>query len=235
MSDESEVVRFALLNKSCFATKRQPDRVKKAVFFSLLFLFFLWSLWPGEYRITGSLSNQDREEIENILDHAEESFLPLFKLDNNFQLHIHVCKDLQEFLKLTGASWWNGGHFQNQIIFIQRPEALREREILEQTLDHEFLHYCISRVGGNSVPTWLNEGIVLNLNNEMPGLDCDTKATGIPLGKLDEALHGKDAEAARAAYCEAGRRVRRMIMENGFESILHSLDPRKSFCLVINY
>ena len=105
--------------------------------FCLLFLFGLMcaaALDAGEYHITGAVKPADREEVETLLREAETAFLSTFRLDANFRLKVHVCRDLGEFLRLTRASSWNGGHFSRGTVYLQRLPILRERGILKRTL-----------------------------------------------------------------------------------------------------
>ncbi len=186
-------------------------------------------LSAAQYTITGRVTDSDREEIENILSEAEHSFLSKFKMDSNFQLTIHVCSDLQEFLRLTGASRWNGGHFVRDTIYLQRLVVLRERGILEQTVIHEFLHYCVRSVAGAECPVWLNEGLVLNLSGEAKEMGCFEKEIGeeVSYDELDKKLRAKEAEVVKGAYCLAAKLVERLLRAVTFEGILRVLGKLK--------
>jgi hypothetical protein len=197
--------------------------VNKKLMSFLSCCIFLWSCLNGiDCRIMGNVDPDGRDEIEAILNDAGEDYLPMFKLDGNSRLDIYVCKDAQEFVKRTGADWWNGGHFVNHVIYIQRLEALKERGILEQTLVHEFLHYCIRRVAGNKCPVWLNEGLVLNITGEIRQIDCSGISIEGEVNKeeLDKDIRSKDHERSRKGYCRAGLLVSRLLQSQGLERML---------------
>jgi hypothetical protein len=186
-----------------------------------------------DVRVTGAVNQDDRYEVEIILEEAEKRFLPRFRLQNTGRLTVHVCGDLQEFKRLTGVSWWNGGHFKiaNRTIYVQRLKVLRERRIFKRTLVHEFLHYCVWRVAGRNCPLWLNEGLVLNLSGELAQLDCpaetrDTK--GISFERLDKELASKYREKQKLAYCRSAYLVRDVRGKVGFEEVLRALVDLKT-------
>ncbi len=198
--------------------------------FLILLTWFSIGLLGMEYRITGTIDGDERQEIENLLDEAEEEFLPRFELESNDRLNIYVCKDLQEFLRHTGVSWWNGGHFVHRTVYLQRLAVLRERGILRQTITHEFLHYCIWRKAGNDCPVWLNEGLVLNLTGEAQSMDCFHELTPVRISMpdLDKFLRGKDRDKAKEAYCQAAVLVRDLLKKDGFKNVLRILDQMKT-------
>ncbi len=194
----------------------------------ILFLLFCTGLSGVDYRVRGNVEPDDRQEVEEILEGVERRFLATFKLDNNFRLTVYVCVDLQEFLRMTGASRWNGGHFRERTIYLQRLTVLRERGILARTLTHEFLHYCIWRTAGKGCPVWLNEGLVLNLSEEMRMLDCSRSGASFPVKELGALIRGKDRAKAKQAYCQSGELVNKLLKKYGFEKILDSLKRLKA-------
>ncbi|MCU0286852.1 MAG: hypothetical protein MUF15_10680 [Acidobacteria bacterium] len=181
-----------------------------------------------EYRINGYITEWDRQEIEDILSEAENVYLSKFKLDGNSRLNIYVCKDLPEFIKFTGAGSWNGGHFTNRAIYLQRLAALRSLGILKQTLHHEFIHFLTWRIAGNNCPVWLNEGLALNLTGELQQMDCIgiTIMETINRNDIDKLIRSKDKEKAELGYCQAGLLVGLLIRQQGFEKILTDLKQK---------
>jgi len=184
----------------------------------------------SDYRVGGTFSENDRQEVESFFNEAEVLYLSKFKLDSNFVIHIYICKNGEEFSKLTGANGWNGGHSRGNTIFLQRIEALRQRRILGLTIMHEFLHFCIGRVAGRNCPVWINEGIVLNLSGEIANLDC----TGINTGNLldektiEENIRSGVRDKSKEGYCKAGIWVGKLIQRAGFEKILECLVSLKT-------
>ncbi|HLP61054.1 MAG TPA: hypothetical protein VK186_19595 [Candidatus Deferrimicrobium sp.] len=192
-------------------------------FLSLIYILLPFALNGMDYRIDGYVTEGDRQEIEDILSEAENTYLPKFKLDGNYRLNIYVCKDLPEFIKLTGAGSWNGGHFTNRTIYLQRLVALRHLGILKQTLHHEFIHFLTWRIAGNNCPVWLSEGLAINLTGELQQMDCIgiTITETINKNDIDALIHSRDKEKARLGYCRAGLLVSLLIRQQGFEKILN--------------
>lgn len=182
-----------------------------------------------DYRINGNVEEGDRQELEAILSEAENAYLSMFKLDGNDRLDIYICKDLPEFIKLTGVEWWHGGRFTNRTIYLQRLAALRRLGILEQTLNHEFIHFLVWKIAGNNCPVWLNEGLALNLSGELQQMDCIgiTVHENINTKDIDALIRSRDREKARLGYCQAGLLASILLRKHGFAKIRDSLESFK--------
>ncbi len=197
---------------------------------TILLMVFSVQITASHYRITGSVTPAERLEIESLLQEVGRRYLPEFKLGPEVRLTVYVCGDLQEFLKLTRASGWNGGHFKGRTIYLQRLAVLRQRGILARTLTHEFLHYCIQKVAGRNCPPWLNEGLALSLTPEARQIGCfDQEKPYLPvsLRQLDRDLRAKDRAKAKQAYCRAARVVGGLLRSAGFETVLRALEQLK--------
>lgn len=201
----------------------------KTVFF-LLFFCNLSFLFPVQYNITGSVNDSEREEIEGILQNAELTYFPKFKIDGNFLLNVYVCSDLREFLRKTGASQWNGAYYVHDTIYLQRLPVLKERGILEQTLIHEFLHFCVSFVAGKQCPIWLNEGLVVNLSRETQEIECFHKnvSEDVDFAELDRNLRAEKVEIVREAYDVAAQKVEKLLQVVSFDQLLGVLRELKA-------
>ncbi len=203
---------------------------KMRVLVFLLPMFFYFHLFPGEtidYKIKGAVDSNGHHQIERILTTAETEFGPLFNLDKNISLNVHVCRDLHEFRRLTGAQWWNGGFFKNRTIYLQRLPVLLEGGLLEKTLRHEFLHFCIQKTAGRNCPLWFNEGLVLNLSGEISTLDCSPTKKEIPLPQIESDLMANNREKAKQAYCAAAFRVKKIKKKVGLQKIIQCLKRLK--------
>ncbi len=189
-------------------------------------------LWSIDCRIRGPVSPPDRELLESLVAEAGETYLPMFSLEKNFQIHIHVCADLREFISLTRAGWWNGGHFRHPTIYLQRLSVLKERRILAQTITHEFLHYCIWRIAGRNCPLWLNEGLAANLSGEQKHLNCMEKPVTRELTPMEQAELNKHftapkREVVRKAYCKSASAVAFLLKTKGKTALLNHLREYK--------
>lgn len=197
----------------------------------LLILLMVRYSRAGELVVVGGegLAGEDFLLLEEMVGEIEGKYLSVFKLSPSYRLTVYVCQDLQEFLKLTQARWWNGGYFHigQQTIYLQRLEVLRERGILEQTLTHEYLHFCIWRLAGRKCPLWLNEGLVLNLSGELAGLDCPGEGGEKSVEEIERLLVGVNPGESVEGYCQAAKRVRKLIREEGLEKIRVRLERMK--------
>lgn len=189
----------------------------------IVFMLLCLPLRGGDFYISGSgaLDGEDVRLLETVLDGVEKEFLPRFKLPGNYRLKVYVCKDLEEFRRLTGAQWWNGGYFHvgRRTIYLQRLKVLREKGILEKTVAHEYLHFLTWRLAGRNCPVWLNEGLVLNLTGEIQTFNCGKKGEPVTTEEIEKLIISNNREQTRKGYCFAAMKVRDMLRKGGFEKI----------------
>ncbi len=209
----------------------KDNELRTLIILVIITIFFSISLSGMEYDIRGVVSEIELQEIETLLDEGAERFLPLFKLDINSRLEVMVCKDVVEFTTRTNANWWNGGHYIFPIIYLQPLYILKERGIFEETVLHEFIHYCIEKICGKGCPLWLNEGLALHFSGGKDSLNCMQRLNGGEEKKntffsseiLDKMISSRDREKNHDGYCLASELVERIINEKGFDVILKGL------------
>ncbi len=127
-----------------------------------------------------------------------------------------------QFSAITRLSSWSAAAYDGRI---RLPIAgtWPEREELERILSHEFVHAVVARVGGRSVPAWLNEGLATVLE---PAGSQDAEAplarTSLrpDLSKLDQPFVDLSRDNAEVAYASAARAVRRLIEQRGAGAIV---------------
>jgi hypothetical protein len=99
------------------------------------------------------------------------------------------------------------------------------RRTLWQTVRHEFVHALLSdQLGpaGSAVPTWLNEGLAMELSGDRwSDLDQIRKQefTLIPLPALEGVWGGLSSDAATVAYLEANSAVHYLIDRYGMHRV----------------
>jgi hypothetical protein len=123
---------------------------------------------------------------------------------------------------VTRTPGWASGVYDGRIRVPLEGAAGRMDE-LERVLDHEFVHALVARLGGPSVPSWLNEGLAVQF--EPGGLDdatrALTRATEIPpLRELHGTFAQLNAAQAAVAYAESAVAVRRMVDLRGPAAIV---------------
>ena len=131
------------------------------------------------------------------------------------------------FQSETGSPMWADGLFDPVLGRIQIPaqDALADRAWLTRVLRHEFVHALLhDQLGpaGSAVPTWLNEGLAMELSGDRwSGLDQVMKQefTLIPLPALEEGWGGLSSDAATVAYLEANSAVHYLIDRFGMPRV----------------
>ena len=131
------------------------------------------------------------------------------------------------FLSATASPVWADGLFDPVLGRIQVPaqDALTDRAWLTRVLRHEFVHALLhDQLGpaGSAIPTWLNEGLAMELSGDRwSDLDQILKQqfTLIPLPALEGAWGGLSGEAATVAYMEANSAVHYLIDRFGMPRV----------------
>jgi tetratricopeptide (TPR) repeat protein len=140
------------------------------------------------------------------------------------------------FQSATGSPVWADGLFDPVLGRIQVPTqgALTDQAWLRRVLRHEFAHallHDLQGLGSTTIPTWLNEGLAMQLSEER-WADVDPSRfrdlTVIPLTALEGAWGGLSTEAATAAYLEANSAVHYLIDRYGQHSVNQLLAQLKA-------
>ncbi len=140
------------------------------------------------------------------------------------------------FQSATGSPAWADGLFDPVLGRIQVPTqgALTDHTWLKRVLRHEFAHallHDLQGMGSTAIPTWLNEGLAMQLSDERWS-DVDPSRfrdlTVIPLPTLEGAWGELSTEAAAAAYLEANSAVHYLIDRYGQHSVNRLLAQLKA-------
>ena len=140
------------------------------------------------------------------------------------------------FQSATGSPMWADGLFDPVLGRIQVPaqDALADRAWLTRVLRHEFVHALLhDQLGpaGSAVPTWLNEGLAMELSGDRwSDLDQIMKEefTLIPLPALEGAWGRFSGDAATVAYLEANSAVHYLIERFGMHRVQELLAHLKA-------
>ena len=153
---------------------------------------------------------------------------------------IVVLHTKASFQGATGSPAWADGLFDPMLGRIQVPtqNALTDQAWLTRVLRHEYVHALLhQRVEGRlgAVPTWLNEGLAMQLAGD-PWPDIDQIARGqvtlIPLQQLESGWGGFSQAMAGKAYLEGNSAVKYLIERFGMgkiQDLLSDLAQRHSF------
>ena len=83
----------------------------------------------------------------------------------------------RQFQDITRAPAWAGGGYDGRIR-LPVNGALRSPKTLERVVTHEFVHAVIHNAAGESVPTWVNEGLASYLESSDRALGRRTRFVG---------------------------------------------------------
>jgi len=176
-----------------------------------------------------------------VLEILEEAYREIGQKIGHFpsKTIVVVLHAKSTFQSATGSPAWADGLFDPVLGRIQVPalDALADRAWLTRVLRHEFVHALLhDQIGpaGSAVPTWLNEGLAMELSGDRwPDLDQIMKQefTLIPLPALEGAWGGLSGDAATVAYLEANSAVHYLIDRFGMhlmQELLAHLKARQA-------
>lgn len=156
---------------------------------------------------------EDQATWTTVLDILEEAYRDIGQKFNHFPAKPIIVTLLTKtgFQTETGSPTWADGLFDPVLGRIQIPTqgALTDRAWLRRVLRHEFVHALLhDQLGAysGSIPTWLNEGLAIQLSGDSwqeldRRLEHDIQV--MPLTALEGSWEQLSPEAAAVAYLEA--------------------------------
>ncbi|HKO31315.1 MAG TPA: hypothetical protein VJU54_09260 [Nitrospiraceae bacterium] len=173
-----------------------------------------------------------------VLEILEEAYREIGQKFGHFpsKTIVVVLHAKSTFQSETGSPMWADGLFDPVLGRIQVPaqDALADRAWLTRVLRHEFVHALLhDQLGpdGSAVPTWLNEGLAMELSGDRwSDLDQVMKQefTLVPLPALEGAWGGLSGDAATVAYLEAHSAVHYLIDHFGMHRMQELLTHIKA-------
>jgi len=164
-----------------------------------------------------------------VLEILEEAYRELGQKLGHFppKTIVVVLHANSTFQSATGSPVWADGLFDPVLGRIQIPtqDALADRAWLTRVLRHEFVHALLhDQLGpaGSAIPTWLNEGLAMELSGDRwSDLDQIMKQefSLIPLPALEGTWGGFSGDAATVAYLEANSAVHYLIDRFGMQRV----------------
>jgi hypothetical protein len=173
-----------------------------------------------------------------VLEILEEAYREIGQTFGHFpsKTIVVVLHAKSTFQSETGSPMWADGLFDPVLGRIQIPmqDALADRAWLTRVLRHEFVHALLhDQFGpaGSAVPTWLNEGLAMELSGDRwsdPDQVMKQEFALIPLSTLEGAWGGLSSEAATIAYLEASSAVHYLINRFGMHRMQELLPHIKA-------
>lgn len=184
---------------------------------------------------------EDQETWTTVLGILEEAYGDIGRRLGHFpsKPNMVVLHTKQTFQSATGSPAWADGLFDSVLGRIQIPThgATTDVTWLINVLRHEYVHALLhDRVGRNIgfVPTWLNEGLAMQLaGNEWSDLDqaMPGEIRVIPLQYLEGSWGQLSQDAATLAYLEANSATHFLIERWGMavvDELLTAFKARES-------
>ena len=173
--------------------------------------------------------SEDPETWTAVLDILETAYREIGQKFNFFPSKpiMVVLHTKTQFQGATGSPLWADGLFDPVLGRIQIPSqgAATDRAWLTRVLRHEFVHALLhEQLGatGGAIPTWLNEGLAMQLASDS-WQDVASMHPGehnlLPLAALEESWEGLPAEKVGAAYMEANAATRYLIERFGMHKV----------------
>ena len=173
--------------------------------------------------------SEDPETWTAVLDILETAYREIGQKFNFFPSKpiMVVLHTKTQFQGATGSPLWADGLFDPVLGRIQIPSqgAATDRAWLTRVLRHEFVHALLhEQLGatGGAIPTWLNEGLAIQLASDS-WQDVASMHPGehnlLPLAALEESWEGLPAEKVGAAYMEANAATRYLIERFGMHKV----------------
>jgi len=164
-----------------------------------------------------------------VLDILEEAYREIGQKFNFFPSKpiIVVLHTKNQFQVATGSPSWADGLFDPVLGRIQIPTqgAATDRTWLTRVLRHEFVHALIHEelgASGGAIPTWLNEGLAMQLAGDS-WQELKSVAPGdhslIPLTALEGSWENLPTEKISVAYTEANAATHYLIERFGMHKV----------------
>jgi hypothetical protein len=180
----------------------------------------------------------DQATWATVLEILEEAYREIGQKFGHFpsKTIVVVLHAKSSFQSATGSPVWADGLFDPTLGRIQVPtqNALTDPAWLRRVLRHEFVHALLhDQLGpaGSAIPTWLNEGLAMELSGDhWSDLDqtMKQKFTPIPLPALEGPWGGLSSDAATVAYLEANSAVHYLIDRFGMHRVQELLTQLKA-------
>ena len=171
----------------------------------------------------------DHDTWTVVLDILEEAYREIGQKFGHFPSKpiVVVLHAKDTFQSVIGSPAWADGLFDPVLGRIQIPTqgALTDRVWLRRVLRHEFVHALLHDQQGlnnNALPTWLNEGLAMQLSSDhwsdVEQLDQQGLPV-MPLTALEGGWGGLSGDAASMAYFESSSAARYMINRYGMHEV----------------
>ena len=128
----------------------------------------------------------------------------------------------RQFREVTLSPSWAGGFFDGRVL-LSLERLPRDRASLIAVLRHEYVHAVVHRLSGGRAPTWLDEGLALNLGGGNRSRDLGLLARHgeqvISLQALHDSFLDFPPRMAELAYAESYGATRMLVQRYGLRRV----------------
>lgn len=176
------------------------------------------------------------DQVVRILEEAYGEIGKNFSYYPDSPITVILYSD-QQFRDISRTPAWTGGLFDGKLR-IPTEGAGSSPEVLNRVLYHEYTHAIVYALADGRVPTWLNEGLALNLEKGNPAswgplLQGAIRTNSlIPLQDLHGSFMNMDEATAQLSYAESYSAVKYLMDQYGMfaiQSLLKDLSRKRDF------
>jgi hypothetical protein len=136
------------------------NRHKFAILFILIPVIFSsleYNYKKFYFNFNKNLPSEILGRITDALDKSEDFFYNNFNFLPNARLDFYFFENIELMKKKLDVQPWIGGYYANGTVYLQPPDILIKKNMLEKVLFTEYAHYYINELSGYACPLWLNE------------------------------------------------------------------------------
>ena len=139
------------------------------------------------------------------------------EIDFHFpHVEVFINTSTGDFVARTGMPAWAAAATRRNRIELQPLSLLKQRGIVETTLQHELVHVVIDTLGGGKTPRWLAEGIALHVAGEGKLIQQNAEDSAMTPYDLEHKLAAaKTSAEMKSAYAAAYHAVRKLVRVEG--------------------
>ena len=131
-------------------------------------------------------------------------------------VEVFINTSTGDFVARTGMPAWAAAATRNNRIELQPLSLLKQRGIVETTLQHELVHVVIDTLGGGKTPRWLAEGIALHVAGEGKLIQQNAEGSVMSPYEVERKLAtAKTSAEMKSAYAAAYQAVRNLVRVEG--------------------
>lgn len=214
---------------SAFASEQKLSSQKYTTFDTPRFTLYVANAQSQDSVYTKNIANS----AIDILNQAAEEYSSVFRTKINNKVVLRFLTPY-EFQKATGAPEWTSAMFYRGEISIpiKNNKSINLSE-MKRAIKHEYAHAIIANLSDFKCPAWLDEGIAQLLEGQVnpilgPALrNWVSENDVLPLSWLMNGFTTLDNKLVPVAYAQSLFATRKIINEQGFESIIEYLSLLK--------